>query len=335
MKRTIAFLVASFALATTSAHASGDEAMKHYAAGKKLLQENKPEAALAELDASLKILKSPNTSLLRAHALRLSNRRPEALEAYEDVIEAAGAQVRSGEKRFEPTLEEAGKWAATLRAALGVVVVIVRGADEHTEAIVASRSIAGKPASEPGATRYRAAVEPGDIEVDVTPSGGKSITKRAAVSAGGEVTVRFDDLSTPSNDAAVAPQPAAPASSPAPSPFERPDAPRSSSRMPPTASLVLGGVGVVGVVGFAVFGSMAHAKKSELDACSPSCPTSLESEASAGKRDQAIADVALFAGAAALAAGAVVWIVRPGAKKEAPSAAITIAPAWVGVRAKL
>jgi len=69
----------------------------------------------------VKLLPSPNTELLRGHTLRALGRLAEAMESYQRVKREAGAKVRNGEKRYRPSLEEAGRYSAVLETKLGQV----------------------------------------------------------------------------------------------------------------------------------------------------------------------------------------------------------------------
>lgn len=80
----------------------------------------------------------------------------------------------------------------------------------------------------------------------------------------------------------------------------------SASVAPPLASILLGGVGLVGVGGFALFGTNAVNGRDDLrNTCAPFCT---DDQVSAVKRDTIIANVSLGVGVVALIAGTVIWI---------------------------
>jgi hypothetical protein len=135
---------------------------------------------------------------------------------------------------------------------------------------------------------------------------------------------------------------------PAPSAPARPAAPLAVAQEPSTAGpppsppsangqrtlgLVVVGAGVAAVAAGAVFGSMASSKwSSSKDACAtPSnCPNHDQavSDHDAAKVDATISTIALAAGGAALAAGAVIFLTAP--RRRAIGTAWQLAP-WVGL----
>ncbi|MFO0672291.1 MAG: hypothetical protein U0235_22145 [Polyangiaceae bacterium] len=82
-----------------------------------------------------------------------------------------------------------------------------------------------------------------------------------------------------------------------------------------------GGVGVVGVAGFAVFGFMAKGTHDDLAARCPGgkCTSSPDSDVSRGKTQQLVADVSLAVGVVGLAAGITLFALEP--KKPSDRAA--------------
>jgi hypothetical protein len=90
----------------------------------------------------------------------------------------------------------------------------------------------------------------------------------------------------------------------------------ADARPIPTSALVFGGVGVLGVAGFALFGLAGNAKKSDLDAsgCYPACSPS---DVSTGKTDYIVADVSLGVGVVSLALATYLFASRPTLAREA------------------
>jgi hypothetical protein len=274
-----------------------------YQQGVKLLQDRRAAEALQALDASLALQRSANTALVRAHALRLLGRKADAMAAYQQVVSDAGERVRAGDDRVKSTLADAGRWIAILRADLGELSVEIAGAPEGT-----TLSVDGKPTAAPrgadGVARARVWHEPGRVTVTARSPAGEERSSAADVAAGGAAIARLSL--------------GAPAPAPAPPP--------SSRALPPAATWITWGVGAAGLVTFGVLGAMARSKASELDACSPDCPASLRPDASAGKRDAILANVALGVGAAGLVAGAVVWIVAARSRPALPAASVGLTP---------
>lgn len=270
-----------------------------YQQGARLLQDRKPAEALVALDASLSLSPSPNTALVRAHALRLLGRRVEAMAAYTAASRDAGERVRAGDEAARPTLADAGRWTALLRAELGEVSVEVAGAPEGLAITIDGEPVPVTRGAD-GVARARRWHEPGSAKVSVRPPGGEERSSTAAVPAGDVAAVRLD-LGGPARPA--------------------------SSAGPPLGTWISWGVGTLSIGAFAVFGTMAQSTASTLDTCSPSCPEGLREGAAEGKRNAVIANVALGVAAAGLAAGAVFWIATPRRAAASARASVSVSPA--------
>ena len=303
--------------------ADAEKAAKLYGEGRKLLEQGKFEEALSKIEPSLQLFDSPNTELLKAHALRQLGRRIDAMVSYAHVMSAAGERMRAGEKRFQATLEEAGRWSAVLRAELSEVRIVVRNAPADAKVSLGSRAVDVKAQGDE--LRVQTFAEPGTVELAVRASDGRVATKPATLSPGGtaDLAVDFADAKVPVTEPVVEPPPPPPPSSGAGIP------------VPPLPSFVAAGVGVLGFGAFAVFGAMSASKASDLDVCSPRCSEARRSDADEGRRDQTIANVGLVVGAAGLATAGVLWIVL-GKSKEEPATAsgISLGPGNLSVRGK-
>jgi hypothetical protein len=239
------------------------------------------------------------------------------MTAYERTIEMSVARLRGGEQRFEAALAEAGRWVALLRAALAEITVHVAGASADAVLLIDGvRGDALKPAAD-GESELRLWHEPGTIVVTVRSREGVEKTRNVSASAGAAMSVILDLENAPR---AARSGSRAPAPAPVPPPLA-PTAPAVSSG-PPAATFVAGGIGVLGVGAFAVFGSLALSKNGELDACGTHCPESLRPEATAGKRDQIIADIGLGVGIAGVATAVLVWALAPKSQPAAASRAV-------------
>ncbi len=278
------------------AEAREADAAARYGEGLKLLQENQPAAALAALDASLALLPSANTLLLRGHALRQLGRRAEAMAVYEEVVRSAGARVRLGEERFKPTLSDAGRWVAILRSELGEVAVEVGGAPEGTTVTLdgLKLDVTGDARAPLRAHGWH---EPGRAAVVASAAGLADQRASVAVVAGNAAAVRLEF-------------PGATTAKP------------KSEHGPPTVTWVSFGVGAVALGTFAVFGAMAASAASKLGRCTPDCQ-GMHDLVVSGSRDATIANTALVVAGAGVTLGTVAWIV---------SASRTRAPALSGMR---
>lgn len=303
-------LAASALVAGGPAHAEIDadqRAAQLYQHGIKLLQDRRPEEALRALDASLALRPSPNTQLVRAHALRLLGRKVLAITAYEEVVTEAGERVRGGDDRMKSTLADAGRWIAVLRADLGELTIEIGSASDATRVAVDGASVAGKRGAD-GTLRARVWREPGKATVTAEDPSAGARSSSAEITAGSSAMVRLDLGKGPAPEAAP-------------------------SKLPPVGTWITWTLGVAGGVTFGIFGARARSASSDLEACSPRCPASLASMASTGKRDAAVANVALGVGIAGLLTGAVVWIVsaRSSSTTSRPTASISVGPDRAGI----
>lgn len=322
-KATIALLVlfAGLVAVPASAQGSKQEAVARYKQGRALIEKKQYERALEELTASYEILESPNTLLLMAHALRELGREPEAAKVYEDVIASARKRVEAGEQRFEKTAADAQEWLGKLSERLGRITVSVSGAVEGTTV-----SIDGKPVDVSRVGDDTVKVEDiwwsaGAVKVEASTPQGVSRSVTAEIPKGGPASVALD----------LGEAPPAPAPEPVEDTFAI-DTESAKGKPIPTASWVTGGIGVAGLATFAIFGSMAKSKSSDLDACSPRCPESERDVADAGKRDQTVANVGLAVGGIGLAAAAGFYLFQSPSNPEDGAVDVGVAPGGFLVR---
>lgn len=271
-----------------------EDAIRRFKDGRRLLEEGKFDEALTELRASFDKLPSPNTELLIGHALRLTNRRAEAAMVYRRVIASAGEKVRAGEERFRPTLEEAGRLEATLRAQLVELDVVVTGAPAGTTVAIGPDTL--EVASDARGVTAKALHEAGPLTVVATAPDGRTIRKDIDTQPGGQTAVVLE-LPAPQGEA--------------PKTVEASTEGGLDIPPPPLASWIAGGVGVAGLAVFGIFGAMSSSAASDLDACSPSCPESLRDTADGGATQQTVANVGLVFGALGLVTAGVLWVVWP------------------------
>lgn len=283
--------------------AAEEEAIRRYGDGRRLLEAGDYTKALIELRASLAALPSPNTELLVGHAQRLGGARGEAAATYRRVILTAGEKIRAGEDRFQATLEEAGRWEATLRAELAEVEIFVAGAPAGT--IVAVDGTDVESTAQPRGVVARVLHEPGPVAVTARSPEGRTVSGSAQGTAGARVAIDLD----------LAPKVAE----------TRDSSSGEGLGPPPLPSWIAAGVGATGLVVFGVFGAMSASTASDLDACAPSCSASLREDADGGARDQTIANVGLVIGAVGLVTAGVLWVAWP-AEPSASAAPDPAAP---------
>jgi hypothetical protein len=309
-KETSRWLAAmAIVLISSSARADAEaDATVAYGKGKKLFERGEYAAAVVAFKASLALLPSPNTELLLAHAEREQGHKVEAIEAYRRVVVESSARVRAGEARYRAALEEAGRWVAVLRTELGTIEATLRNAPEGTTVLVDGKAV-DLPKGSDGAARIEIFHAPGRaLVVARAPDGRESVRELTLLA--GETKTALLDVGAPD--------------APAQAPVAAPE--KSGFRGPPVPSWIAFGVGAAGGVMFAVFGSMAASKASELDACSPNCPASKRSVADSGKTSQVVANVSLATMGVGIATGAVLWIVLPRKGDKSEKAALGISP---------
>lgn len=314
-----ALLVSSLALALLapavataappSADASSEAGLEAFLAGSRLLKEGRAAEALVELERSMAQQPSPNTELLVGHALRQLGRRTEAAAAYERVTAAAAARVRDGEERFRPTLADAGRWGALLRAELAVLTIALSSSAASMEVTIDGAMVA---LTDDGDGRASARVwrEPGVARIVARDAGGTTREATVDLARGGDERVTLDLGGSPDEEG-IPP--------------------------PPPAAWIAGGVGAVGLVSFAVFGAMAESAASDLRACEPGCdpgdPANRDAVDS-GQRDATIANVSLAVGVAGIATGAILWALWPEDEPSRDSAitvrSIAVRPGGIG-----
>ena len=96
-------------------------------------------------------------------------------------------------------------------------------------------------------------------------------------------------------------------------------------------------MGVVGLVGFAIFGVMAKSTYDDLgNACGGGpCPPSKADEISSGKSNQAIANVGLVLGLVGVGVGGTLFALSLSGGAHGSSVALAATPGWIGVRGSL
>lgn len=309
------------------------KAITHYKRGRQLLALKRFDQALAELDASIALMPSPNTELLRAHALRELGRPAEAVAAYERVMNEATDRIGLGQSRYQATLDDASQWFGKLRPEVTELRVLVANAPGEVTVQFEGEPLAVEAMANEGAFRARAWLAPGSGRVTVRHGDGDEHTEQVELPAGKVQTVEIDLAPPPTEP--VEPGPIEPAP-PAP-PVEGADFP-----VPPLASFITAGVGVVGFGMFAIFGSLSSSTAADLDECAPRCPDALREDADAGQTQQTVANVGLVIGIAGLAAAGTIWLVDALLADDAGPAdegdgqadgmALSIGPAGVALR---
>jgi hypothetical protein len=307
------------------------EAMDHFIAGKHAFESKDWAKATAELRTSLSLVDSPNARLELARALRDSDQRSDAWAEYGRAIEKA-TQLAAKEERYAKTAEAATNEREELEAKLALVTVSVAHAPAGASLKVGGRQFSQSQWGGPIVTA------PGAVDVILVDADDKELARKTvSVAVGDDVPVAIDGATAPSG--AVAGKDDSDADKPDSSEGSR-RAADVSPRSEPTSlrpyAYVAGGVGVLGIATFAIFGLMSNSAYSDLQsACHPGCPSDKHDEVSRGRTEQTVANVGLAAGLVGLAAGATLWFLSVPQDTRSSGAALVIAPAYVGLRGSL
>lgn len=176
-------------------------------------------------------------------------------------------------------------------------------------------------------------VDPGQVTVEASAPGYLPFTRQLTLDAKGRGALTIPALSSDGSSPAPAPNPvavsAAPAAAPAPPAGDTPAAPPptadSGSSSVPVASIVLGGVGLVGLGVGAYFGASAMSDADEAnDLCPEGNCTSQRGEdlMSDARTSATVSNIAFGVGIASLATGLVLYFVGSDDSQEAAEAGL-------------
>ncbi len=293
--------------------------------------------ALVGFRASYDIVASPNTRLMVVHVLADQGEKVAAYREAQATVEAAEAAAVRNE-RYGAAAQSARKALVRLRAKIGLVTVHVSRAagsedrdgspaagDEGLTLTVAGQPLDSADWGEP------VAVAPGPCEVVLTADRGTA-SKEVTVAAGGavDITIAPPQRRPHPDQDPEQPQPGDP-----PEGTETSDMSDGSGLR--VAAYLVGGLGVAGMVVFAVFGSLAKSNYDDLVAQCPGdrCPAELESQADTTRTQQTAANVGLVVGAVGLATGVALlvtsYVTDGGSAEPQPELAVFIGPGSLAV----
>jgi hypothetical protein len=307
------------------------DALDHFQTGKQALETKNWEKAVAELRASLDVVNSPNARLELARALRDSGQLGDAWSEYGHVIADATA-LAAKEERYAKTAEAATTERADVEGKVAFVVVTVAHAPAGATLKVGGHPIPASQWSSPIATSA------GAVDVVLADASGKELARQTVAAAVGQkVPATLDAQAAPP-----------PVTTPVPdSPDDRPDFSKTSDAPPPSTpsghsnlrpyAYAAGGIGVVGMVVFSVFGAMSSSDYNDLkSACSNNaCPSSKSGEISDGKTFQTTANVGLVVGIAGIATGATLFVLSLTGHKSPDATGLVLTPGYIGLRGTL
>ena len=274
-----------------------------YVEGKAAYDARDYETALGRFRASYEVVASPNSHLMIAKCLLEVERLAEAYREAKVAVEEAEAAAKVVPK-YEKTAVDARAQLEQLRGKIGFVSVRVLGvADPEATLTVAGESVPLAAAAEP------VAVSPGLVTVSLDSARGR-VERSIQVGAGGNALIEIPTTPTPTDTG---------------------DAGDGGDEgfaigTPRTIGLVAGGVGLAGMVTFAIFGSMAASSFGDLEDQCPDkrCPADLAGDADSGKTYQTVANVGLVIGIAGLIGGTALFLLEPeiDSEDEPPASAL-------------
>jgi len=262
-----------------------------YVEAKKAYDAGEFATALPQFRASYDVVASPNSHLMVVKSLvglgRLVDAYREAKVALAEA-EAAAATI----KKYTRTAVDAQAQLEELRAQLGFVTIQLQGAlGPEGTVTVAGEAVAPDRLDDP------IPVMPGTVIVIVTSDKGQ-VERSLQVGAGGRALVELSTTPPPVG-AGVAED----------------DGEGFQLGTPQTIGLVVGGVGIAGMVTFAIFGSMASSAFADLEDECPDghCAPELADDIDSGETKQIVANVGLVIGIAGLIGGAALFMLEPDA----------------------
>lgn len=300
-----------------ASEADTQRARDAFQAGKSAFDEARYDEALEQFSAADAAVASPNTKLMIARCLTRLDRLAEAYTMLASLIR----QARSyDDGRYEQAAQAAAQEQLGLQPRIVLLTVHVTDPTGEATLTISGRSVPRAEWNEPIAN------DKGAVEVVLSGSAGQRDSHRLALEPGSAATIELA--------IEAAPAPAAPAEvASAPPPRARADVASAGASGTSGSSLrtwgyVAGGVGLLGIGAFALFGTMSKADFAELEKECPrsECEASLRETADRGQTRQMLANVSLAIGAAALSAGAVLWLLG------APDDEVQVALDPTGVR---
>ena len=281
-------------------------AQESFLSGDKAFDIQDYQTAIEHFARSYATVASPNSRLMIARALLEIGRLDEAYDEYSGVIGDA-----EGNEDYETTGSTAKKEREALRHRLAWLTVKRGDVPEDSSLMIGGRERTTESLDEP------IAVTPGRTAVKATTSDGAIAEAIVHLAAGraAEVELKLGKTITV-GDPPTQPKVAAPQvlseENPEPSAGQQ-----SSASLKPYA-FAAGGVGLLGMAGFATFGTLSKSRYSSLEAdCREGiCPTSSQNDIDSGKQTQLLANISLGVGVAGVLTSGLLFILD-GKKKRA------------------
>jgi tetratricopeptide (TPR) repeat protein len=327
----LVLVLVSFASAARAQDAS--EARAHFEQGVAHFEEGRYDEALAEFRDAYRIRPHPSVLVNLANCYQSLGRPVEAAQHFERYLREARASLDSA------ATAEVQRALGAARASIGTIEIYgPAGVAVHVDGNDAGRTPLSRPVE----------VNPGMHVVEFRGTNGRVFTDRIQVPEGGSATAE-----APIDATAPAEAPRNPLDERRPPPIEgaddlsehdepieepEPEVDGGGEFPIPVSTLIFGGVGVVSIVVGSVFGVVALGQQSDYEvlfnewrATRPGPTRDLialdaQDVDDARAANALIADIFLGVGAAALVAGAVIWILDATSDDDHPQIAVTPLP---------
>lgn len=295
-----------------------EQAQSRFLRGKELYTQGKYDAALAEFNASLDIVTSPNARLYVGRCHREMKRLVAAyVELGRTMVEAR--ELAREDPRYEKTADAARDERAALEPKLAFVDIGITHAAPTTTLKVAGDEVRRGGWNEP------VPIMPGSADVVVETPGHTPIARSVTLAAGERKSLAIDAAADTPEVATVDKDTKPPEDTASAS---------SSKGTLRTLAYVAGGVGVAGFLTFAFFGLKSNSTYSDLQKACPSgpCPPGHSSDISAGKTQQTVANIGLVVGIVGAATGVTLFVLSSSKSSPSqPTAAVSVGPSYVGM----
>lgn len=297
-------------------------AQKTFQVADELYDARRFEEALTAYRASYDIVASPNSRLMVARSLRELGRLEEAYYELEGTVADAESAAEKDEK-YAPTARAAREELEALRQRVALIRIELVRPPPGTRLSVGGRRV------EPEALKRPLVVAPGPLTIVAEAPGRPKLRRELTLDAGTSSALELD-LKPGAPPARVEP---APRREPAEPVRRAPSAHTgdSGSALRPWA-WVAGGVGLVGLASFGVFGALNNSTFGDLESDCPDghCSPDRGEDIDTGRTYQTLANVGLAVGVIGLGTGAALFFASSDGKGETSGASRR---AWVGVGA--
>ncbi|HEY2734958.1 MAG TPA: hypothetical protein VGI70_13275 [Polyangiales bacterium] len=304
------FALLAFAPGARAQERVADKQLAHdeYAAGVSAFQRGEDESAREHFTAADRAFASPNVKLMLGRALVRLQQLTAAHAVWSAALRDAEA---SGDARYGETISAAKEALALLSGRLATITLRVDDETGGASLRVNGREIERSGWGEPIVS------EPGSIEIALTAPDGRRDVEQVELGAGASASLELQLTTPPPLMAASATEPDMPTAPPS-RPISLP-VPERRNQPVRAISYAGAGVGLVGIAAFGVLGALSNAEWSKLDRACPgriACDPALEGHASRGRTYEALANVSLGVGIAALATGVVLFVLSAGDEKR-------------------